>query len=65
MQGIAKLCNKLDLHCGFMRVDQDGAKKCCQMGRIGSAILQVAQKGIARFHFSGTLLQFMKNVVRC
>ena len=46
LQGIAELCNKFDLHCGFMRVDQDGAKKCCQMGRIGCAILQVAQKDI-------------------
>jgi hypothetical protein len=43
---MAKLCNKFDLHSGFMQVDQVGAKKCCQMGRIGCAILQVPQKGI-------------------
>ena len=40
---------------------------CCQMGRIGCAILQVAQKAIVRIQFISYFWNQveMKNVVKC
>ena len=50
-EGIPKIWKKLNSHGGFLRADQGRAEMCCQMGWIGSAILQVAQKAIARIQF--------------
>ena len=48
---IPKIWKKLNSHGGFLRADQGRAKMCCQMGWIGCAILQVAQKAIVRIQF--------------
>ena len=50
-EGIPKIWKKLNSHGGFLRADQGRAKMCCQMGWIGCAILQVAQKAIVRIQF--------------
>ena len=50
-EGIPKIWKKLNSHGGFLRADQGSAKMCCQMGWIGCAILQVAQKAIVRIQF--------------
>ena len=42
---------KLNYDGGFLRADQGSAKMCCQMGWIGCAIFQVAQKAILRIQF--------------
>ena len=42
-EGMAKKCKKISSHGGFLRKDQDRAKKYF---RIGCDILQVAQKAI-------------------
>ena len=50
-EGIPKIWKKLNSLGGFLRADQGRAKMCCQMGWIGCAILQVAQKAIVRIQF--------------
>ena len=45
-KGIAKMTKNNNSHDGFLRADQDRLKNCCQMARIGYAILQVAQKAL-------------------
>ena len=37
---------KFNSHDGFLRKNQDRAKKCCYMSWIGCDILQVAEKAI-------------------
>ena len=52
----------------FLRADQDGAKKCCQMDWIGCAILQVAQDAIMAIQFFVFFLLFphkVDNEKRC
>ena len=64
--GIPKIWKKLNSHGGFLRADQGKAKMCGQMGWIGSAILQVAQKAIMRIQFLPYFWNaLMKNVVKC
>ena len=50
-EGIPKIWKKLNSDSGFLRADQGRAKMCCQMGWIGCAVLQVAQKAIMRIKF--------------
>ena len=50
-EGIPKIWKKLTSHGAFLKADQGRAKMCCQMGWIGCAILQVAQKAIVRIQF--------------
>ena len=57
-------------HDGFLRADRGRAKICCQMGQMGCAFWQVAQKAIVRIQFLAFFLQSthqvdMKNVVKC
>ena len=49
--GIQKMWKRLNSHGVFLRADQGRAKICCQMGWIGCALLQVAQKAILRIQF--------------
>ena len=50
-EGIPKIWKKLNFYGGFFRADYSRAKMCCQMGSIGCAILQVAQRAIVRIQF--------------
>ena len=50
-KGTAKICKNFNSHDGFLRADQGRAKNCCQIGRIGCPILQVAHKATLRFEF--------------
>ena len=45
------MCKKFHSHNGFLWADQEMAKHCCQMGWIGYAILQVAQKANVEIKF--------------
>ena len=63
---LAKICKEFDFLNGFLRADQDRAKKCCWMAWIGSgcAILQIAQKTNVWLHFVH-FLQSLINIILC